>query len=191
MNDLLPAPRPVECEPEWQSRPLCVLAMHISGVYHDHTRHELPLVARQTAELAAQFGDHRGPHLRGLTALLAELRDEVETHARTEDDLLFPILVAREHPAILTTAVTPDLLLRLVDSLAVEHVRIRRLLARITAHLYDTSLPAAEVPAWAELLRRVGRVRDHLLEELDLEDRCLLPRARESARADWGRRPYR
>lgn len=191
MNDLLPAPAPVECEPEWLSRPVCVLAMHISGVYHDHTRNELPILARQTAELAAQFDDHRGPYLRGLTALLAELRDEVETHAWTEDDLLFPVLVAFEHPAILTTAFTPALLLRLVDALAVEHMRIRRLLARITAHLHDTSLPASEVPAWAELLRRLGHVHDHLLEELDLEDRCLLPRAREIARADWNPRAYR
>jgi len=191
MNDLLRAPMLIECEPEWQSRSVSALAMHITGVYHEHTRDELPLLARQTAELAAQFGDHRGPHLRGLTALLAELRDEVETHAWTEDDLLFPVLVAHEHPAVLTTTVTPDTLLRLVDSLANEHVRIRRVLARITAHLHDASLHATEVPAWAELLRRVGRVRDHLLEELDLEDRCLLPRAREIARADSGLRSYR
>lgn len=191
MNDLSPAPAPVECEAEWQSRPVCVLAMHISGVYHDQTRDQLPVLARRFAELAAEFDDHRGPHLRGLTALLAELRDEVETHAWTEDDLLFPVLVAHEHPAILTTAVTPEQLLRLVDSLAEEHVRIRQVLAEITAHLYDTSLRLVDLPAWADLLRRAARVRDRLLEELDLEDRCLLPRAREIARAGRGFRRYR
>ena len=36
-----------------------------------------------------------------LNALISQLRDAVETHAWTEDDLLFPVLVAHEHPSVL------------------------------------------------------------------------------------------
>jgi hypothetical protein len=51
-----------------------------------------------------------------------------------------------------------------------------------------TSLRSPSVPPrhrdWADLIQRVERLRDFNLEVLDLEDRCLLPRARAIAEAD-------
>jgi len=180
----------LECEPEWQTKPLSTLVMHISGVYHEHMRDELPVLWRQATELAAELGNGRAVRLRELAVVLTDLRDHVETHAWTEDDLLFPVLVAREYPAVLATTLTPDALARLVDTLAQEHVSIRRVLARVTSHLIDTEEPAADVPLWRDLNNRVERLRDRLLEELDLEDRCLLPRARDLARNDLDRRSF-
>jgi len=178
----------LECEAEWQSQPLSTLVMHISGIYHEHMRDELPALWRQTTELAAELGNGRAARLRELAVVLTELRDQVETHAWTEDDLLFPVLVARENPAVLATTLTPDALTRLVDTLAGEHISIRRTLARVTAHLKDAEDAAAAVPLWRDINSRIARLRDRLLEELDLEDRCLLPRARELAQADLDRR---
>jgi iron-sulfur cluster repair protein YtfE (RIC family) len=163
------------------SRPVSALATHIAGVYHEHTREELPRLWLRATELATMYGDSRAPHLRGLSALLAELRDQVETHAWTEDDLLFPVLVAHEHPAVLMTSLTPEALLRLVESLSGEHLRIRRLLGSLSAHVQAADVLTGYVPGWSELRDQVLQLRDHLLEELDLEDRCLLPRAREIA----------
>ena len=51
MNTLLPAPSVTECEPEWQSRPVSALATHISGVYHERLRDELPILTRQVGAL--------------------------------------------------------------------------------------------------------------------------------------------
>jgi iron-sulfur cluster repair protein YtfE (RIC family) len=178
----------LECEHEWQSRPLSTLVMHISGVYHEHMRDQLPILWRQATGLAAELGNGRAARLRELAVVLTELRDQVETHAWTEDDLLFPVLVAREYPSVLTTTLTPDALTRLVDTLAEEHVAIRRVLARVTAHLNDTQEAAAAVPVWRELNTRIAQLHDRLIEELDLEDRCLLPRARDLARVELGRR---
>lgn len=191
MNHLVPARTLADCEPAWLSRPVSALSLHVSGIYHEYTRDELPVLARQAAEVAARFRDERALHWHGLAVVLAELRDEVETHAWSEDDLLFPVLAAHDHPTILTSSLNCDVLLRLVDSLADEHVRIRRVLARITDHLRDASWAAADEPARVELLRRVRQMRDHLLDMLDLEDRCLLPRAREIAEAGRRPRPYR
>jgi len=185
MNEKTSVPK---CEPEWQSKPLSTLVMHISGIYHEHMRDELPTLWRQTTELAAELDNGRAVRLRELAVVLTELRDHVETHAWTEDDLLFPVLVAREYPAILTTTLTPDALLRLVDTLAEEHISIRRVLARVTTHLGDAEEAAAAVPLWRDINARIARLRDRLLEELDLEDRCLLPRAREVGRAHLDRR---
>lgn len=181
-------PSVLECEQQWLTRPLSVLVMHISGVYHEHMRDELPLLWRQATELAEELGNGRAVRLRELAVVLTELRDQVETHAWTEDDLLFPVLVAREYPAVLATTLTPDALSRLVDTLANEHVSIRRVLARVTAHLNDAHEAAVSEPVWRQLNERVAGLRDRLLEELDLEDRCLLPRARHLARIDLDRR---
>ncbi len=184
MNELLSAPKVTECAPEWQSRPVGALATHISGVYHERMRDELPALIRQGAAMTSRFNDWRVFQLRALTSLLAELRDEVDSHDWTEDDLLFPVLAAHDNPKILITTLTPDRLFRLVDQLTEEHLHIRQVLARITAHIDAASERAAETPDWAELNQRVERLRDFKLEELDLEDRCLLPRARAIAEAD-------
>ena len=72
--------------------------------------------------------------------------------------------------------------MRLVDSLAADHMRIRQVLARITSHIADVKAQAAEVPDWAELIVRVEKLRDYKLEVMALEDRCLLPRARAFAK---------
>jgi iron-sulfur cluster repair protein YtfE (RIC family) len=180
MDALTVAPH-AECGPEWSSRPVSSLATHIAAVYHEHTREELPRLWLRAADLAAKYGHSRAPHLPGLAALLAELRDQIQTHAWTEDDLLFPVLVAHEHPSVLMTSLTPEALLRLIESLSGEHLRTRRLLGSLGAHIQAADLVVSEVPGWTDLRDEILRLRDHLLEELDLEDRCLLPRAREIA----------
>ena len=176
--------------PEWLLRPVGALATHISGVYHERMRDELPtLFARGCHD--RPLNDWRGFQLRALTSLLAELWDEVDLHDWTEDDLLFPVLAAHDNPKILMTTLTPDRLFQLVDQLTEGHLRIRQVLARITAHIDAASKRAAETPEWAELNRRVERLRDFKLEELDLEDRCLLPRAKAIAEADGRLGAYR
>jgi iron-sulfur cluster repair protein YtfE (RIC family) len=172
-----------ECESEWLARPLSELAAHISGVYHRHTRDVLPRIVSLAAELSVTIGETHLPHLQGLCAILAELHGEVETHDWTEDDVLLPVLVAHEHPGVLSTRLTPDALSRLVEGLAREHLRIRCILGRLAAHVEDA--PGAQfLPEWAGLRHEIMALREHLLEELDLEDRCLLPRARIFAELD-------
>ena len=166
-----------DCEPEWLGRPLSELTTHITAAYHERTRDVLPRVIALLSQNTSAFGEAHAPHLRGLVATLTELRDEVDTHAWTEDDLLFPVLVAHEHPDVLTTRLTADALSRLVDGLAAEHERIRRVLGRLTVHLENA--PGAQFSSeWADVRHALTTLHAHLLEELDLEDRCLLPRAR-------------
>lgn len=167
------------CQPEWLLRPVSALAAHISAIYHARTRRELPLLIQQAAGLERMCRDNRAFHLRGLSVLLATLRDEVETHMWTEDDLLFPVLTARDHPAVLSTTISDDALVRLVGSLADEHTRIRYAVERLLEHMSDGDWIVAETPEWLMLHRRVDMLCADIVEELDLEDRCLLPRALE------------
>ena len=177
--------------PEWQSRSVSALATHISGVHHERLRETLPILTRQVAALSTHFGDGRVFQLRVLSGLLSEFRNQVDPHAWIEDDLLFPVLAACEHPTVLSTTLTSDRLLCLVESLAADHVRIRHVLARMTGHIADVSEEASKAPEWAELIAGVQRLRDSKLAEMDLEDRCLLPRARAIAQVNAASRAAR
>ena len=116
-----------------------------------------------------------------LNALVTELRDAVETHAWTEDDLLFPVLVAHEHLGVLETTVSREELLRLVDSLTAEHRRIRQIISELDVLTGGFATPPGAPTELDDLVHLVEELTVSLLEELDLEDRCLLPRAREIA----------
>ncbi len=167
-----------DCEPQWLDLPVSVVATHISRVYHEFTRDRLPVIADLAARVRSINGTGWNATLPELMSLLAQLRDAVETHAWSEDDLLFPVLVAHEYPGVLTTNVTGDELLRMVETLAAEHVEIRTIIAEIERVTGGFQAPAQSPSEYEDLVTLASELTSSLLEELDLEDRCLLPRAR-------------
>ncbi len=52
MNEVLEFPSAAECEPEWQERPVSVIATHISNVYHEFTRDRLPFITSLATRVA-------------------------------------------------------------------------------------------------------------------------------------------
>ena len=173
-----------DCEPQWLERPVSVVATHISRVYHEFTREQLPVIADLATRVQSISGDGWNATLPGLVSLLAQLRDSVETHAWTEDDLLFPVLVAHEYPTVLETNVSAEELLKLVETLSTEHVEIRRLIEEIARVTDGFHAPASAPTEFEDLVRLAEELTQSLTEELDLEDRCLLPRARMLAMAN-------
>ena len=181
MNEVLKSFSVAECDPEWQNRPVSAIATHISNVYHEYTRDRLPFITSLATRVATIPGERRTPLVPALNALISQLRDAVETHAWTEDDLLFPVLVAHEHPSILATSVSRQDLQRLVDTLASEHIRIRQIISALEELTGGFKTPAGAPVEVDDLVHLVKELTESLIEELDLEDRCLLPRAREIA----------
>jgi iron-sulfur cluster repair protein YtfE (RIC family) len=167
-----------DCDPQWLDRPVSVVATHISRVYHEFTRDQLPLIADLAGRVQSMTGDGWNKVIPELVSLLAQLRDAVETHAWSEDDLLFPVLVAHEYPSVLETNVSADDLLKLVDALSTEHVEIRRLIEDVARVTDGFRAPAGAPSEFEDLVRLAEELTRSLTEELDLEDRCLLPRAR-------------
>jgi iron-sulfur cluster repair protein YtfE (RIC family) len=167
-----------DCEPHWLEQPVSVVATHISRVYHEFTRDQLPVIADLATRVQSISGDGWNATLPGLVSLLAQLRDSVGTHAWTEDDLLFPVLVAHEYPGVLQTNVSADDLLKLVETLSSEHGEIRGLIDEIARITDGFRAPASAPTEFEDLVRLVEELTRSLTEELDLEDRCLLPRAR-------------
>jgi iron-sulfur cluster repair protein YtfE (RIC family) len=181
MNNVLEFPDVAECEPEWLDRPISAIATHISSVYHEFTRERLPLIASLATRVATLPGGRWTTFVPALNALISQLRDAVDTHAWTEDDLLFPVLVAHEHPGVLETTVSGEELKRLVDSLSSEHLRIRQIISAIDELTGGFKTPMGAPGELDDLVHLAKELSVSLLEELDLEDRCLLPRARRIA----------
>jgi iron-sulfur cluster repair protein YtfE (RIC family) len=178
MNDLLELSTVPECEPEWLERPVSVVATHISRVYHEFTRERLPIIADLAARVQSVRALACGRFVPQLLRLVTELRDAVETHAWTEDDLLFPVLVAHEYPNVLTTSLSAVDLLKLVETLTEEHVTIRKVIGDLEEHTNGFRVTPGTPSELQDLVKLVEELTRSLVEELDLEDRCLLPRAR-------------
>ena len=181
MNEVLEFPSVAECEPEWLERPVSAIATHISNVYHEYTRDRLPFITSLATRVATIPGERWTAFVPALNALISQLRDAVETHAWTEDDLLFPVLVAHEHPSVLATSVSREDLKRLVDTLASEHIRIRQIISALDELTSGFKTPAGAPVEIDDLVHLVKELTESLIEELDIEDRCLLPRAKEIA----------
>ena len=181
MSEVIEFPGTAECEPEWLERPVSAVATHVSTVYHEFTRDRLPLIASLAERVAIIPGGRWTAFVPAFNALITQLRDAVETHAWTEDDLLFPVLVAHEYPGVLETNVSREELQRLVDALSAEHRRIRQIINQMDVQTGGFATPAGAPPELDDLVHLVKELTVSLLEELDLEDRCLLPRAREIA----------
>ena len=176
-----PAYDELDCEQEWLDRPVSAIAAHISSVYHAFTRDRLPLVAHMASRLAPGQESASGDMLPAFNALVSELRDAVETHGMTEDDRVFPVLVALEYPNVLSTSVTRAELARLVEILGEEHLQIRRLILDLEALTDGFKTPPGASSEFDDVVMLLRELTLSLLEELDLEDRCLLPRARRLA----------
>ena len=181
MNEVLEFPSAAECEPEWLERPVSAIATHISNVYHEYTRDRLPFITSLATRVATIPGERCTAFVPALNALISQLRDAVETHAWTEDDLLFPVLVAHEHPSVLATSVSREDLKRLVDTLASEHIRIRQIISALDELTSGFKTPEGAPVEIDDLVHLVKELTQSLIEELDIEDRCLLPRAKEIA----------
>jgi iron-sulfur cluster repair protein YtfE (RIC family) len=173
----------LECEPEWLARPITDLVGHITTFYHQHTREELRLLTNAAQRLVPSVDKTHAPRITGLLELMAELRDDVQTLAWAETDLILPLIVAHEHSTS-ARRVAPESLDRLASALAHEHLRIRGTLARMTEQLATPPIPGADDPSgeWSGLRERLLRLGDHVLEELAFEERCLLPRIQLIAR---------
>jgi iron-sulfur cluster repair protein YtfE (RIC family) len=167
----------LECQLPWRERPVSAVAAHVSSTFHELTRDRLLVIGRLLPRIS-QSPAYENPLVAALIGATARLRDAVETHDWTEDDLLFPVLVAHEHPDVLSTRVSPAELTSLVSKLEEQHGEIRQIIAgldELTAALTIDPGTMGEVEALLQVLRGLTA---SLLEEMDLEDRCLLARAR-------------
>jgi regulator of cell morphogenesis and NO signaling len=161
---------PMECrmtsaDLPWELGPIEALVAHLLERYHAPLRAELPrLISLALRVELAHAGQPECP--RGLAALLAEVREEIEGHLDKEEAILFPVILSgRGH-----TAYMP------VQVMLQEHADQDEGLRRIRQLTRGFQLPAPACAAWRELYRSLEQLEAELLEHIHLENDVLFPR---------------
>lgn len=145
--------------------PVPALIDHIRERFHDAHRKELPdLIALARKVETAHAEDVNAPH--GLTSALTAFVDDLETHMREEEAVVFPMLRAGARMA----ADTPFAHLR------EDHAGHEAALNRIAAMTRGFRLPSYACGSWRRLYAGLGKLAEDLDEHRYLEDDVLFAR---------------
>ena len=87
------SPSPAATERDWTHEPLALVIEHIVGTYHDSLREELPRLQALAANVAQVHGG-RAPNLAEIAVTLDLLSEDLLTHMRKEETILFPAIRA-------------------------------------------------------------------------------------------------
>lgn len=84
---------------DWAQSDPAALADHVEAVHHSYLRERLPSVGRKMATVLSVHGENH-PELFELARRFQRLRDDLEKHLRTEEEVVFPALreLVREEP---------------------------------------------------------------------------------------------
>lgn len=164
---------------EWISRTLTELIAHLGERYRRETERRLDAVGLALAEASAQNGP-LDCVLTRLREAFAALDEQVGAHTKVECDLLFPTIIALEHPQVLAVRQPAALVERLATQVTHDHDRIRELLDTLDSTIGPSLAHSlTQSPALVMLIAHVMTLTLQLRQQLDLEDRCLWPRASE------------
>ena len=170
---------PTSFDREWISRTLTELIAHIGERYRRETEHRLDAVGMALAEASAPDGPLDGALTRLREAFVA-LDEQVGAHTKVEFDLLFPTIIALEHPHVLAVRQPAALVERLATQVTQDHARIRALLDTIDSTIGPSLAHSlTQSPALVMLIAHLMTLTLQLRQQLELEDRYLWPRAKE------------
>jgi iron-sulfur cluster repair protein YtfE (RIC family) len=164
---------------EWNCRTLTELIAHIGERYRRATERRFDTVRQALAEASAPRGPLEST-LGLLRETLAVLEEQVGAHMKIEFDLLFPTIIALEHPQVLAVRQSSAFVGRLTTQVTADHVRILALLDRLDEAMGPSLAHSlVQSPRLVMLIADVMTVCLQLRQQLELEDRCLWPRAQQ------------
>lgn len=150
---------------DWRRASDHALIEHLLERYHAVHRQQLPALVRLARRVEQVHAAHPDcPH--GLADLVASLGQEMESHMRKEEAVLFP-LIARGHG---TMATMP------ISVMRAEHEEHGDSLQRIAVLTRAWLLPPGACATWRALYENLGVFRDDLLEHIRLENDVLFER---------------
>ena len=156
----------VQAEQDWRNAPLPDLINFILQRYHDVHREQFPeLIALAQKVERVHAGKDQVPT--GLAAQLQALDEELESHMRKEEQILFPMIRQGNGQQ----AAMP---IRVMEK---EHDDAGVMVAniwRITEHL---QVPEHACTSWKVLYRGVDELLSDLMDHIHLENSVLFPRA--------------
>ncbi|MBO1111007.1 hemerythrin domain-containing protein [Bordetella petrii] len=159
------APTPIS-PADWQQAPLSELIKHILLRYHERHRQQLPEAIRLAMKVEQVHEGHADcPH--GLAEHLHAMLQELESHMRKEEQVLFP-LIAQGRGAL---ADGPIAMMRMEHD---QHAEDLAQLGKLTGGL---ALPGDACNTWRELYAQLAAFRQDLADHIRLENTVLFPNA--------------
>ncbi len=141
------------------------LVDHILTRYHAVHREQLPELIRLARKVENVHGE-RADCPRGLADHLAEWAQELESHMRKEEDVLFPMLV-RGAGAMAGAPITV---------MRMEHDEHGASLRRVAELTNDITPPPAACTTWRALYTGLRGFRDDLMQHIHTENNILFER---------------
>jgi iron-sulfur cluster repair protein YtfE (RIC family) len=168
------------CAPEWASRSLTQLIAHLTDRYRSSTAQRFDEIeAMLLEEPRWSEGTSRAAFDR-LVGVVRQLDEMVHAHMLLEDHVLHPLVVAAEYPEVVSVCRSRADIERLVTRIRSEHTQILHMADDLQrSALRMTSVLLSEPVKGTRLIRHVAALAMWLREQLNLEDRCLWPRALE------------
>lgn len=149
----------------WDGASPTELVDHILTRYHAVHREQLPELIRLARKVEQVHGE-RADCPRGLADHLSAMAQELESHMRKEEDVLFP-MIARGHGAM---AGAPITVMRMEHD---EHGVALRRLEELTDHLTP---PRAACTTWRALYAGLRSFREDLMAHIHTENNILFER---------------
>lgn len=138
---------------------------HILTRYHVTHRDELEWLVPLADKVETVHADHAQAPV-GLTQVLIDLSEDLESHMRKEEQVLFPMMRAGGHPMI----AQPIAVMRHDHDVADD------LVARLMQVTGGLSLPADACHSWRRLYAGLQMFTDDLSRHIRLENEVLFPR---------------
>lgn len=152
-------------ERDWQDAPATELVEHILARYHAVHREQLPELIRLARKVEQVHGDRADcPH--GLAEHLSAMAQELESHMRKEEDVLFPMIVRGQGPR----AGAP------INVMRMEHDDHGVALRAMETMTNDITAPAGACTTWRALYTGLRTFRADLMAHIHTENNILFER---------------
>jgi regulator of cell morphogenesis and NO signaling len=147
---------------DWRRASPSDLIEYILNRYHERHREQLPeliALARKVEQAHARHADCPT----GLSDLLRDLRQEIESHMRKEEQVLFPML-ARGHGKMAEGPITV---------MRMEHEHHAQALHQLQEVTHGMALPDGACDSWRALYLGLAEFREDLITHINLENDIL------------------
>jgi iron-sulfur cluster repair protein YtfE (RIC family) len=169
-------PTRTPCDPEWSSKSLTELVAYLNQRYRRPLQQRLESIRSLLGQEASfENGDRRAAYER-LGNSFERLRGTLDEHAWLEDEVLCPAVARVEYCIGAADPRAREALCMLVTTVADEHRLIRTRLDELERELGSVTRCALS-PHEALLVADLEMLELLLSEQMELEDRCLWPRA--------------
>ena len=171
--------------PDWRSASLGELVQHILGRHHGYLRSELPLLEEMMAKVVEAHHVRHGASLLPLRRIFQHLKQELESHIKKEEGILFPAILKLETAlAAGKGAPRPPFgsFSNPVRVMEQEHQSAGWALNEMREITGDYMYPPDACETYRALFRRLEALEADMHTHIHLENNILFPRAMELER---------